>query len=418
MNIDFNAGKKVAKISDDENKEENIEDEKEEQQEESSSNTSRNDNSDLKKQMVKVFSIIVGLFFIVLMLIIIISLLSGKKYTYDDVEVEMKKAAIAYFNDHTNQLPKEGNISKIPLQNLIDAEYMKPIEKYLGDEATCDGWVSVERIDNTAVYSPHLDCGSDYKTVELYKKLTDGKNLVKEGYGLYSMNSSYVYRGETVNNYIKLDNFLWRIVKIKSNGYTQLILADNSVLTTSWDDRYNKQTDYESGINNYATSRIKELIVSIYNGTYANEDQYEDTEYKFLSKSDKEKVVPVTICVGKRGDNDQSKNNSLECSATMKKQYITLLSVSDYLNASSDNNCNSTIDKACSNYNYLKEKNTWWLLTGDKADSSRAYMVDTDGGVVSKTCDIYSRIRPVITLNNTVLYKSGNGTKDKPYKVK
>ena len=232
------------------------------------------------------------------------------------------------------------------------------------------------------------------------------------------MNSSYVYRGENINNYVQLDKALWRIVKIKSNGYVQLILSEPMQTTRPWDDRYNKITDFESGINNYTTSRVKELITSIYNNKYVPDEEYEEYDYKFVSKKDKEKIVPVTICVGKRGTTDQSKNNSVECAATIKNQYVTLLTASDYLNASTDPNCRSTVDRTCGNYNYLKLDNVWWLLTAVKNDTSQAYMVDTDGSIISKNCSNYAKVRPVITLNNTALYKSGKGTLEKPYIIK
>ena len=60
------------------------------------------------------------------------------------------------------------------------------------------------------------------------------------GNGLYDLNGEKVYRGETVNNYVKLDNALFRIVKIIANN--QILLIADDVLDSSslpYDDRYN-----------------------------------------------------------------------------------------------------------------------------------------------------------------------------------
>jgi DNA-binding transcriptional MerR regulator len=43
-----------------------------------------------------------------------------------------------------------------------------------------------------------------HEILELYSKIVNPENIVTSGYGLYSVNGSYVFRGEKVNNYVKL----------------------------------------------------------------------------------------------------------------------------------------------------------------------------------------------------------------------
>ena len=46
-------------------------------------------------------------------------------------------------------------------------------------------------------------------------------------------------------------------------------------------------------------------------------------------------------------------DGSIEKSSLLEKQYIGLLPLYDYINASIDTNCNSALTESCTNYNYL-----------------------------------------------------------------
>ena len=136
-------------------------------------------------------------------------------------------------------------------------------------------------------------------------------------------------------------------------------------------------------------------------------------------------------------ENEEGKDNTIECAEKMKNQKIGFLTVSDYMNASLDPNCKNTVSKTCKNYNYLSKVGNWWLVTADKNDNSKVYQVNQGGKVISNTAsnsvDLMSlqaagepnkyikRIiiaRPIIYLNSKVLYRSGKGTLENPYKVK
>ena len=51
----------------------------------------------------------------------------------------------------------------------------------------------------------------------LVKKIVNDDDIVTSGDGLYSRGGAYYFRGEYVNNYVKMDNSLWRIVKVTSD---------------------------------------------------------------------------------------------------------------------------------------------------------------------------------------------------------
>ena len=101
----------------------------------------------------------------------------------------------------------------------------------------------------------------------------------------------------------------------------------------------------------------------------------------------------------------------------MRNQKIGLLTVADYMNASLDPNCKTTVSKTCENYNYLAQVNSWWLITADKDDNSQVYEISQSGKIVSQPASTYTGVRPVVYLNSRVLYKGGKGTLKKPYNL-
>ena len=51
-------------------------------------------------------------------------------------------------------------------------------------------------------------------------------------------------------------------------------------------------------------------------------------------------------------------------------------------------------------------------------DTYSVFKVDRFGQPAKDTSSTYATVRPVVYLNSRVLYKSGEGTLEKPYKVK
>ena len=370
---------------------------------------------DPKKKMVKFMGIIMIATLALLVLLFIVSLFSNhkSKYSYSEVEKIMKSAAVSYFKDHPDYLPQEdGSIVEVDSSNLIAEGKMKDLSEYLDESVQCTGAVQVERSGSEYLYTPYLSCGDSYSTVELYKKVVSEDNIVTTGYGLYSSNGGYVFRGENVNNYVQLDKSLWRIVKVTANNNIVLVHADGIQYTQPWDDRYNKENAYESGINQYSASRIKEYLDKVY--TNPEEKDGED----ILSKADKSKIVSFNLCTGKRLSSSEKMDNSEECSEVYKDQKLGLLTISDYITASIDPNCKNVNTKSCKNYNYLLMKTDWWLVTGNKEDTATVFQVVHNGVVKAVEASNYATVRPVIYLNSKVLYKSGKGTLEKPYKVR
>jgi len=402
MALNFNMVKKPKSNDDDDIKDED------EIEEESSSSS----DDFARKKLVRFMLLIIGVTLFILLILYIASLLGGRNYTYADIEKVMKNAAQSYFKDHPESLPSEdGSVVEIDARNLAYAEYMKDLSEYTG-EVLCNGNVQVEKTGTEYLYTPYLNCGDTYVTVELYRKIVTEQNLVTTGYGLYAVNGSYIYRGEEVNNYVQLGKSLWRIVKVTSNNNIVLISNEGIPYGQPWDNRYSEERLYEAGINQYNASRVKEYLDRVYKNP--SKDDGED----ILSKADRAKLVSFSICTGKRSASSESKNNTEECSQVLQEQKLGLLTLSDYLYASVDPNCRSASTKSCKNYNYLTMKEDWWLVTANKDDTSTVFCVTRNGNVNAETAANYAIVRPVIYLNSRVLYRSGDGSLEKPFKVR
>ncbi|MBQ9019067.1 MAG: hypothetical protein IJ097_01980 [Bacilli bacterium] len=408
MGINFNI---VKKPKHDEN--ENIEEQEEELEEEDLDVDVKSNNYDPKRKMFRFMGIIVGIMILILLILFIMSLGNNKKsYSYSQIERIMEKAAKSYFKDNASYLPEEDSIIEVDVSTLVEAGKMKDLSEYTKKGVSCVGSVSVQNEDSSYIYTPNLDCGNDYSTIPLYEKVLNNNETVSSGYGLYSNNGDYVFRGENVDNYVQLNNNLWRIVKITSDNNIVLISATGVGYTNTWDNRYNENMKYESGINNYSSSRAKEFLEKIYKNPIEKEGE------DILSKKDKSKLVEFDVCVGKRNGEEESKDNSIECREKVRDQKLGLLTLSDFLYASVDPNCKSASTKSCKNYNYLVIKANWWLATASTNDTSLVFKVAGNGIVRAERASTYASIRPVIYLNDSVMFKSGKGTLEKPYKVR
>ena len=405
----FNLVKKPKKNDDFEDEEEDIEldDDRPSKKKKSSG------GDDPKSKLLLLMGVIIIGTLLLLLILWIASLFADRNLSYDDMETVMKEAAISYFADYPQYLPQnDGDVVEVPADNLVIAEKMKPLTEYRTDGVVCTGTVQVQKSGSEYLYTPFLNCGENYYSVELANKVLTDNPVTTSGEGIYSANNQYVFRGENVNNYVKLENSLWRIVKINSDNNVVLIHDTGLDFYQPWDDRYNEERLYESGINTFNVSRMKEYLEKIY--TNPNVDNRED----ILSDKDKARLISYTLCVGSRSTTSESKNNNEECRQKAQNQKLGLLTLSEYLYASLDTTCKSAGTKSCMNYNYLSMDDEWWLATPNSENTSTVYKVDRTGIVKADIASTYSKVRPVIYLNNHTMYADGKGTKDAPYTVK
>lgn len=386
------------------------------------------------KKIDKKLLIMVGVLFSVILIIVIafiaMSLSTGGTLSFEKIENKLETAAKNYYKDNDSSLPKEiGETTEIESSTLVSGGYISDLSEYTEENVVCSGKVLVGKIEDGYDYVASLDCGDEYKTEFLYEKLI--KDVTTSGNGLYKMEdvvklgsssdlgideddydlssnelmSGYIYRGENVKNYIELNGTKFQIVKIDGNNDFTVTIVKTK-LKGAYDDRYNSDIEKDYGINDYEMSRAHEII---------------GEAYASLDKSSilKSKITRKNICIGARSEDETSTDGSVECSKVMKNQSYSLIPAFDIMNASLSENCSTTIDKECGNYNYLISNNShknYWTATPSLENSYEAYRIMN--GLASYRANYTTIYKYVYYLSNRLIYVSGTGTESDPYIVK
>lgn len=393
----------------------------------------------MEKKLYKYLLVFGGIIvFIMLVLFISFSLSGGKKYKYEDVEKILVNAGKKYAKDHPAVYPiNVGSSYVISSSVLINNGYMKEFDSYVkNDDVNCTGSVEIFHASlDSFDFVPTFRCGNKYQKVKLADKvIEDNEYGVIEGSGLYERvdgnfvlkeedfangdnytTLEYVFRGDEVNNYVKIDDMYFRIVSIDDQNNLLLIYNGSAKTAYSWDDRYNDEFKKNQGINIYEQNGIKsramENAESFYDGDLVLYDKV------VFSNKIKYITTPMSLCVETKKESDTNLNGKTECEKTLDNQNIGYLAAYQYQSASLDNECKSTTSKNCGNYNYLSQFNdNWWLLTGNKEISNECYVVARNY-ISSSICSAKSTLRPVILLGARALYNDGDGTLDNPYTI-
>lgn len=358
--------------------------------------------------IVKKIIIGTGIFILVLIFLMMFASCTnkGKKYTYSDIENLMVKTVKTKYKN-SSELPSNGNKLEVNISKLIEEGLMKNISEYTKDEETsCSGKVTIYNNNDNYLYIPNINCGDKYKTKNLHDTIIS-ENLVTTGNGLYQINNEYVFKGDNINNYISINNILFRIISINEDGTIRLIenkrKAEN---ITVWDDRYNIDKNVNYGINNYyengLSSRLKEKLESIYKSdTYSSEL--------------KAYFVPRENCIGKRSIAESDNSGEIECSKKSEATPISIIALYEYFRASLDPNCTSVESASCSNYNYFNSNlDSFWTLTADKDTSYKVYRISS-GDVALTNASGSTNIKIVVNVNGDLPIVSGDGSESSPY---
>lgn len=351
------------------------------------------------KKMLRTFGLLVGAVIAVFIILFIFMGLSGKKVGDTQLVNSIENAAKRYYAANKDKLPtKEGETVKVTTDTLISEKYLKSFDK-LTKNTGCSGEVKVTNNGGEYLYNPSLKC-SEYKTTTIKDKIES--TLVNSGDGLYKEGSEYYYRGEYVDNYIKIANTVYRVVSIDKNGYVKVINPNVKTSNQQWDNRYNTElTANGVGVNDYEKSRLREFIDSYYEGLDAKTKAY---------------IVKHNWCVGKRAISNTNFNAN-ECNKTYNSFLGTLLP-SEYARVSTDSLCKNIKDGACSNYNYLKKilPGTWTSI----GVTDNTYEVMAFGGTSIYYTDASDSADVAIAfhISGNNLYVSGDGTEASPYVIR
>ena len=201
--------------------------------------------------------------------------------------------------------------------------------------------------------------------------LSNNSNLVKN-----DNNNEYYFEGQVDNNYVYYSGRLWRIVKTDENKNITLITEEVQTLLP-----YGEKTNYEES----------------YINSYLNDTKSYKLFYSTLNNTE---ILKDTITC-----EDQIKDiENISCTTKTSKYKITLLSLTDYLNSGA-------------NKGYLNTNSYFWLMDFD--NNNKLYYVFDKGGIntTKEYNTIHYGVRPVITIDGTLLITSGDGTKENPYSL-
>ena len=346
----------------------------------------------------------ISIIFVIFVIVIIYSkfFTNTGYYSYSEVKKILKDAAYNYCEDNCDNLFNDNSSITITADTLTKKNYMKDLDELVLDD--CSSKITISKTYNDYNYIINLECKNDYKEQTISEKLLVDNSIVTTDAGLYKMGDNKVFRGEYVNNYLKLGDLTFRIVKVNSDNTLTLVINNyNQNHSSVWDDRYNTTVDRSDGINDFSVSRAKEKLNRLLSVTYSDD---------ILSKA-----LNYDYCVGSRSISSTDNSGGIECSS-LYRNYISLLTVYDVINASLDSNCTSIEkSKSCQNYNYLDNYgNSYWLITPVDGTTNKVYYYD-DGSINSAFASTSKYLRFVITISGNEVYNSGAGTQSDPYLI-
>lgn len=353
--------------------------------------------SDTKK-MIKTFGVLLGVLIIIFIVLFIFMAISGSKVGNTQLINVIENAAKKYYINHESELPSIDSNVKISTDTLISANYMKSFDK-ITKNTGCKGEVVVYNNGGEYLYIPSIKC-NEFKT-ETIGEVLESK-VVTSGDGLYKDGDLYYYRGEYVDNYIKIGNTTYRILSME-DGNIKVVDPKLPAETYIWDNRYNVERGEDGlGINDYSKSRLRESINSYY-------EKMEGSIKKYISKND--------WCIEKM-DTNNSNIVKTSCNNTIS-DYLGTITPFEYVRISLDENCNNLYSGTCKNYNYFNEmfNKNMWTITAISNNSYNAMYIYNGAIDYRKT---YSDYRTAIMFNidNDLIYVSGNGTSNNPYVIR
>ena len=365
----------------------------------------------MDQKMIKILGGVIGGFVVLILLLFVISSCTKKTYTYEKLEEKMVEIAKSHYQNYPKELPSEDKDTKtLTLKKMITSGYLKEVVELFDNESVkCDGNVTVTNNNGYYLYTPYLSCSGlpdteDYTSKYLKDVIID-ENEVESGVGLYVNGDGYVFKGETQNNYVKINEKLFRIIAINDDGTIRLF-EHEGLTRMKWDDRYNEEIRYNSGFNEYfyndVDSRIKETLTNYYDDTEVWTDEM------------KSYITTQTVCVGKRSTTDTTKDGSTECSKTLDNQIFSLVSTYEFLRASLDTTCASTEDKSCKNYNWFSfYEKAIWTMNADADTTHKVWRLY--GNLNTASASAGARANVVFNITDKVIYAGGNGTLEDPY---
>lgn len=210
--------------------------------------------------------------------------------------------------------------------------------------------------------------------------IIDNNKVTTEGAGLYNDKEGHFFRGDVNNNYVKFGNRLFRVIRVNNDGSVKVISQDLVSI-------------FMNGNTNYGNGNVKKFLNKTDNKINATDlsGVYYDTipngDY-FL------KPTKYTI--------DNIKDGKVTHSDKVYKDYITSLTLDDYIKADGKNS-------------FLNIGKYFYIIGTEGEDEILS--VYEDGTIQAIDSSDTSGVRAVFTFKKNLKVSSGNGTIEDPYTI-
>lgn len=316
---------------------------------------------------------------------------NNKIYVYyktNDEKIHMKTMEIILDTEKPTYISSNKVLYGITynLNEIINAEDTSGIKKITNNSVenykpTNFGLnkLSIEILDNAN--------NSKTENIELttYKilKCDNSISSIENEDGLIKNENNCIFVGKNPNNYIKVNNELYRIIEIEKNNKIKII----------------KEQSISQELNNniWNISNLKTYLNNYYN----NQNQTILTNGYFY--------------YGDINNSQTVKNIYENSNKNYEISYIALPSITDYLKAGK---CNETItydkilnNNPCKENNWMYTKEEYWLIN----TISKKVSYVTNEGNISYTYAGKKEVKPVMYLQSNLGIIKGNGTKENPY---
>ena len=276
--------------------------------------------------------------------------------------------------------------------------------------------------------------------------------IVKEGMGIYKIRDEYVFRGGDVAewkdmsdiktqkiisfpNIVKFGDYLWRIIKVNNDGSIRLVFLGEyiddtktryktTILETTYlesNTNFDENTSYENSlIRHYLNNDMINNGASYYDTT---NKQYKT--YKIIPDNYQDYMVKQSYDIAKI-DYNYSKDEFVlpDIQYSEFKDYVGLLSVREYIEASADIDENSYRCKSsynsrlgCSKQNFLTLSSNTTSLVSDSIGVYRITLTNDEVGPEVEKNNSTIQFYPVINLKANITFSQGDGTPSNPYIV-
>lgn len=315
---------------------------------------------------------------------------------YDNDNKEIKKGTIKYGNELiiSNKL--------IESQNSVEYK-IKITNKSKNDKVNGKIEVKVNEkvvvnFANTILQNNKINDVSLTKVGEEIS--TSNEGLIKDQDDL---GTTYYFRGNVGNNYVRFANLLWRIVRINGDDTVRLILnnltdnVSNIYIEESTDFEY-KNSKLKEYLDIWFQDNIQEYESYISNNKYCSDVNHNDAYIYQANTRLKVNNIPTFTCLG------ISYNSN-----------IGLISADEVILAGGKIGVSNTNYYL---YNSVIESEYFTMTASSGTEKSvKMFAVNSSGAVIEDIdASLFRGVRPVITLIKNVEVK-GEGTIENPYEI-